>query len=121
MAVVITEEASDWQVDRHLVSGLHVDRQNNGGAVLLILHVFLTRARHHLAVNPQAGAGGQRVARRTGVTVDCECQAVDTRAGNGEDARAYIVAVTEVDEDVLVGDELVVAEGAKAFQAVFIG
>lgn len=121
MAAVIAEEASNWQVDGHPVSSLQVDRQNNGGAVLLVLHVFLTRARHHLAINLQAGAGGQRVAGRTGVTVDGERQAVDTRAGNGEDACARIVAVTEVNEDVLVGDELVVAEGAEAFQAAFIG
>lgn len=121
MAAVIAEEASNWQVDGHPVSGLQVDCQNNGGAVLLVLHVFLTRARHHLAVNLQAGTGGQRVAGRAGVTVDSERQVVDTRAGNGEDACARIIAVTKVNEDVLVGDELVIAEGAEAFQAVFTG
>lgn len=120
VAVVVAEETSNGQVDRHLVASLQVDGHNNSGTVLLVLHIFLTWSSHHLAVNLQTGAGGQCVTRRTSVTVDGEGEAVDTRARSSEDTSPCIVAITKVDEDMCVGDELVVAERAKAFQIVFI-
>lgn len=121
MAFVVAEETSNGQVDRHLVPGLQVERHDNGGAVLLVLHVLFSGSRHHLAVDHQTGTGSQGVARRTGVAVDGECEAVDAGAGDGEDTGVEIVAVSQVDEDVLVGDELIVAEGAEAVQGVAVG
>lgn len=91
-----------------------MDRCNNGGTVFLILHVLLAQLCYILSVNLQSSAGGQRVARGTSIAVDGEGQAVDPRTGSGEDPRLRVVAVTEVQEDVAVGDELVVGEGAKA-------
>lgn len=121
VAVVIAEETSNGQVDRHLVPGLQVDSHNDSGTVLLVLHVFLTWSCHHPAINLQTGAGSQRVTGRTSVTVDGEGEAVDTRAGNSEDTSRWIVAITKVDEDVLVEDELVVAKGAEALQTNLTG
>lgn len=121
MAVVIAEETSNGQVYRNLVLSLQVDGHNDGGTVLLVLRVLLTWPGHQPAVDLQAGAGSQRVTGRTGVTVDGEGEAVDAGAGNSEDAGLGVVAISEVDEDMRVGDELVVAEGSEAFQTVFIG
>lgn len=120
VAFIVAEETSDGQVDGHLVPGVQVDSRHDGGAVFLVLHVLLLRLCYVLAVNLQSGAGGQRVARGTSIAVDGEGQAVDARTGSGEDARLRVVAVTEVHEDVAVGDELVVTEGAKAAQLVLI-
>ena len=121
VAAVITEETSDGQVDGHLVSSIQVEGNNNSGAVLLVLHIFFSGSCHQLAVNLQTGAGGQAVTRRTGVTVDGEGEAVDTRAWNSEDSGVHTVAVSQVDENVFVDDELVVTVGAKAVQTVFTG
>lgn len=87
----------------------------------MVLRVFLARPGQHPAVDPQAGAGSQRAGGRTGVTVDGEGEAVDTGAGDGEDASPCVVAIAEVDEDVLVGDEPVVEERSEAFQSFLIG
>lgn len=114
VAAVVTQEAADWQVDGHLISGLQVHRQDNGGAVLLVLHVLVAGSRYHLAVDQQGGAGGQRVPRRAGVAVDSECQVVDARARRSEDTRGVVVAVAQVDKDMLVDDKHVVPEGAEA-------
>lgn len=115
MAAVVTQEAADWQVDGHPIAGLQVHRQDNGGAVLLVLHVLVAGSRYHLAVDQQGGARGQRVPRRAGVAVDSERQVVDARARHGENTRGDVVAVTQVDEDVLVSDKPVIPEGAEAF------
>lgn len=120
VAFIIAEETSDGQVDRHLVPSVQLDSRNNGGTVFLILHVLLARLCYILAVHLQSSAGGQRVARGTSVAVDGEGQAVDARTGSGEDARLRVVAVTKVHEDVAVGDDLVVTEGAKALQFILI-
>lgn len=120
VAFVIAQEASDGQVDGNLVPRRQVDRSHDGGAVLLILHVLLTRLCYVLAVNLQSSAGGQRVAGGTGVAVDSEGQAVDARTGSGEGARLRVVAVAQVHEDVAVGDDLVVAEGAEAPKLVLV-
>lgn len=87
----------------------------------MVLHVCVTRSRHHLAVDQQAGAGSQRVAGGAGVAVNGERQVVDAGARRGEDAGGGVVAVAQIDEDVLVGDEPVVAEGAEALQAGLVG
>lgn len=121
MAAVVAQEAADGQVDGHPVAGLQVHRHDDGGAVLLVLHVFVAGSRHHLAVDQQGGAGGQRVPGGAGVAVDGERQVVDAGARRGEYARGGVVAVAQVDEDVLVGDELVVPEGAEALQPVLVG
>lgn len=121
VAAVVAEETSNGQVDGHAVTGLQVDGHNNSGAVLLVLHVHLSGSGQHFAVDLQRGAGGQGVTRRAGVTEDGEGEAVDTRAGSGEDAGLGTVAVAQVDEDVFVGYDLVVAVGAYALQAFFIG
>lgn len=115
VTVVIAEETSNGQVDRHPIPRFQVDGHNDSGTVLLVLHVPLTWSCHHPAINLQCGAGSQRVTGRTGVTVDGEGEAVDASAGNSEDTSRRIVAITKVDEDVPIGDELVVAEGAEAF------
>lgn len=120
VAFVIAQEASDGQVDGNLVPRRQVDRSHDGGAVLLILHVLLARLCYVLAVNLQSSAGGQRVAGGTGVAVDSEGQAVDARTGSGEGARLRVVAVAQVHEDVAVGDDLVVAEGAEAPKRVLV-
>lgn len=120
VAFIIAEETSDGQVDGHLVPSVQVHGSNNGGAVFLILHVLLARLCYVLAVDLQSGAGGQRVAGGTGVAVDGEGQAVDARTGSGEGARLRVVAVAEVHEDVAVGDDLVVAEGAEAPQPLLV-
>lgn len=120
VAFIIAEETPNGQVDGHLVPSVQVDGRHDGGAVFLILHVLLVQLCHIIAVHLQSGAGGQRVAGGTGVAVDGEGQAVDARAGSGEDACLRAVAVTQVHEDVAVGDELVVAEGAEARQSVLI-
>lgn len=104
VAFVIAEETSNGQVDRHLVPGIQVHDHNNGGTVLLILHVLLARLCYILAVNLQSSAGGQRVTRRTSIAVDGEGQTVDASTGSGEDARLLIVAITKVNQDVAVGD-----------------
>lgn len=121
VAAVIAEEASNGQVDRHLVPSVQVEGHNNSGTVLLVLHIFFSGSCHQLAVNQQTGAGGQCVTRRTSITVDSEGDAVDTRAWNSEDTGVHTVAITQVDEDMFVDDELVVAEGAKAVQFVLTG
>lgn len=120
VAFIIAEETSSGQVDRHLVPSIQVDSCNNGGTVFLILHVLLARLCYILAVNLQRSAGGQHVAGRTSIAVDGEGQAVDARTGSGEDARLWVVAIPKVHEDVAVGDELVVMEGAKALQFILI-
>lgn len=121
VAAVVAQEAADGQVDGHPVASLQVHCQDDGGAVLLVLHVFVAGSGHHLAVDQQGGAGGQRVPGGAGVAVDGERQVVDAGARRGEDAGGSVIAVAQVDEDVLVGDEHVVAEGAEAFQAVLVG
>lgn len=121
VADVIAEETSNGQVDRHPVPGVQVDSHNDSGTVLLVLHVLLTWSCHHPAINLQTGAGSQRVTGGTSVTVDGEGEAVDTSAGNSEDTSGWIVAISEVDEDVLVEDELVITEGAEAFQTTLTG
>lgn len=121
MAAVVTEETSDGQVDGHRFPGPQVEGYHDGGAVLLVLHISFSGSWHHPTVDLQAGAGSQAVTGRAGVTVDGEGKAVDTRARNSKDARVRVVATSQVDEDVFVGDELVVAEGAKAAHAVLIG
>ncbi len=121
VAVVIAEETSNWQVDSHSVPSVEVDSHNNGGTVLLVLHIFLPGSGHHLAVNLQTSAGGQGVARRTGVTVDGEGKAVDARSRNGEDTCLHVVAIAKIDEDMTVGDHLVVTVGAVALQFVVVG
>lgn len=121
MAAVVAEETSNGQVDGHAVASLQVDGHNNSGAVLLVLHVHLPGSGQHFVVDLQRGAGGQGVTRRAGVAEDGEGEAVDTRAGNGEDAGLRTVAIAQVEEDVFVGYDLVVAVGAYALQAAFIG
>lgn len=116
MAVIPAEETSNGQLDRHLVSSIQVDGQNNSGTVLLVLHIFIFGSCQHNVVNLQTGAGSQGVTGSSSVTVDGEGEAVDTRAGNGEDTGSCIVAITQVDEDMFVDDEHVITEGAKAFE-----
>lgn len=72
-------------------------RATTSGAVLLVLHISVFGSCHHQAVNLQTGAGGQRVARSPGVTVDGEGQAVDTRARNSKDTSLCTVAITQID------------------------
>lgn len=52
--------------------------------------------------------------------MDGDGEAVHTRAGGGEDAILHIVALSQVDEDMLVDDEPVLSEGAKAVQFLVI-
>lgn len=85
VAVVVAEETSNGQVDRHFVASLQVDGHNNGGTVLLVIPVSVSGPSHHLAVNLQTGAGGQYCIRSTSVTVDGEGDAVDSRVGHSED------------------------------------
>lgn len=120
VALVITEEASDGQVDRHLVPSLQVHGHDHGGTVLLILHVHLVQICYALSVNLQSSAGGQRVTGGAGVAVDGEGQAVGASTGSGEDARLLVIAIPQVHEGVAVGDELVVTEGAKALQVILV-
>lgn len=121
VASVVTEETSDGQVDGYFVPSLQVQGHNNSGAVLLVLHISLSGSCHHPGVHQQTGAGRQGVAGRAGVAVDSQGQAVDTRAGDREDTGVCTVATAQVDEDMLVGDELIITIGAKAFQIGFIG
>lgn len=121
MAAVVAQEAANGQVDGHPVAGLQVHRQDDGGAVLLVLHVFVTGSGHHLAVDQQGGAGGQRVPGGAGIAVDSERQVIDAGTRHSKDAGGGVVAVAEVDEDVLVGDEHVVAERPETFQTVLVG
>lgn len=121
VAAVVAQEAADGQVDGHPVTGLQVHRQDDGGAVLLVLHVFVAGSGHYLAVDQQGGASGQRVPGGAGVAVNGERQVVDAGAWRGEDAGSCVIAVAQVDKDMLVGDEHVVAEGAEAFQLVLVG
>lgn len=120
VALVIAEETPDGQVDRHLVARAQVHGHDHGGAVLLILHVLLPQLRHALAVDVQGGAGGQRVAGGAGVAVGGEGQAVGAGSGGGEDARLLAVAAPQVHEDVAVGDQPGVTEGAEALQIVLV-
>lgn len=121
MAVVVAEETSDGQFDGHPVPGLQVEGHDDGGTVLLVLHVFLAGSHHHLVVDHQTRTRRQGVARGAGVTVDGEGEAVHTRAGDSEDAGVHAVAASEVDESVLVGDDPGVAEGTHAVQTLVVG
>lgn len=52
--------------------------------------------------------------------MDGDGEAVHTGAGGGEDAILHIVALSQVHEDMLVGDEPILSEGAKAVQLLVV-
>lgn len=119
MAVVIADDASFGQVDSHLVPSLQFHGGSDGATVFKVLAILFEERRHHIAVNLQIGTGGH-VATRGTVSVDGDGEAVHARAGNGEDTTLRIVAVSQVDEDMFIDDELVFGEGAKAVQTSVI-
>lgn len=121
VAAVVAEETPGGHVGGHLVPRRQVEDQDRGGAVLLVLLVVFSVSRHRLPVDQQVGADGQDVARGTGVAVGGEGHAVDAGVRNGEDPGVHAVAAAQVDEDVLIGDELVGGEGAEADQIVVSG
>lgn len=112
MVVVITDETSFDQVDSHLICSLQLHGHNFWGTVFKVLAILFEERRHHFAINLQASAGGQGTTST--YPIDGDCEAVDTSAGNSEDTGLRIVAATQVDEDMLVDNELVVRERAKA-------
>lgn len=114
VVLVIAEEAAGAQADRHHVPSLQVDGHHRGSAVLLILLVCLALLAEHQAVHLQTGAGGQSAAGGSGVAVDGQGQTVDARARDSEGTAAAVVAVAQVDEDVLVDDVSAGGEGAQA-------
>lgn len=114
MAVVITEEAAFGQADSHLLLNHQLEGHNNSGTVLLVVSISIFGSSHYLAVNLQAGAGGQFGTRSTSVTVDSDSKDVHTREGNSEDTGLHIVVSTQVKEDLFVGDEFVEIERAVA-------
>lgn len=119
MGGVVADVAPFQQADRHLVAGLQVPGDHNGAAVLAVQSVLLNEGSHGHAVHLQLGAGGLgQVKRRQ--AVDGGRQAVDTRAGSGEDAGLSVVAVSQVEEDVLVGDPSVFSHGAEAGQSFLV-
>lgn len=118
VAVEITDDTSCGQVDWHLVPSLQLHSGNNGAAVFRVLAVSFDESGHCYAIDQQIGAGSRGSAG--GTPVDGDGEAVHTRAGDGEDAILHIVALSQVDEDMLVGDEPVLSEGAKAVQLLVI-
>lgn len=119
MGVIIADVASSQEAHRHPVAGIQVCGDHGGAAVLTVLPVLLDEVAHDRAVHLQLGAGGLgQVNRRQ--AVDGGRQAVDARAGSGEDTSLHVVAVSQVEEDVLEGDLSVIGKGAKAGQGVYI-
>lgn len=80
---------------------------------------MLEERRHRFAVNVQVGAGSHAATRGT-VHVDGDGEAVDARAGNCEHAALQVIAASQVDEDVFVGDQPVIIEGTIAVETFVI-
>lgn len=115
VVAVVTDITSTGQADRHLVPSVKAHGHHSRAAVFIVPAVFLSEGGHRLAVDLQVATGSQVLIRRN-KAVDCDCEAVDTRAWSGEDARLQVVVVSQVQEDMSVEDQFVVAEGAEAAQ-----
>ncbi len=111
-APVIAEETSCGQIHRHFVIGVQVQHHNDRRTVLLVAVIFIYGSSHHCVINLQTSTGSQLHSRSSGVTVDCEGDAVDTRVGSSEDTGRCIVGIAQIEEDMCVDDKLVFGEGA---------
>lgn len=113
MAAAVADDTSFEQVDGHIIPSVQTYGQNDRAAVLRVLAFVFKELGHRFAVNHQAGAGGRVDAKGEGGE-DGEGEAVDAGAGHGEDASFCVVVVTQVEEDMLIGDGMVFRERAVA-------
>lgn len=99
VVAAVAEEAAGGQHHIHPVPSVQLNGHRHTDAVLLILHVPLTRCSQDAAIAPETGTSCQRGTWRASVAVDGESQAVDTSTGRSEDTGGCAVAVTQVEKD----------------------
>lgn len=116
MVDVVADVAAFEQGHSHLVVGLQLYGRNDGVAVFRVQTILFIESGHHVVVDLQTSTGSQ-----VGfIAVNGDSEAVDARAGNSEDAGLHIVAISQVKEDVFVGDDNVVTKGSDAGQRILI-
>jgi len=114
--VAVADDASLKQADSDLVPSLQLHSCDCRVAVFIVLTSSFKESSHHFAINEEVGAGDLGAAGQTRA-VDCDGEAVDTRAWDGEDASLHVVAISQVDKDMFVDDDSVISEAIIAAQA----
>lgn len=108
-----TEGTSRRLGHRHLVPGLKFFGDNNTAAILVVISQYVFEFSHRVTINRQVGTGLHRPL--TGkITVDSDCEAVNTSDWSSVNASRCVVAVSLVNGDRSIGDVLGHREGANA-------